>query len=95
METLTRRRLNRVLPTWVATLLVHARPTQILPERFRPLIFNSRTLHSVGTFLVDGQVAGTWRYEAGRVISDEPAPLGRRTRREVRQEADRLAEFHA
>lgn len=51
----------RFLPTWDATLLVHARRTGILPERYRPLIFSTRTPHSVGTFLVDGAVAGTWR----------------------------------
>jgi len=51
----------RFLPTWEATLLVHARRTQILPERYRPRIFNTKTPHSLPTFLVDGQVAGTWR----------------------------------
>jgi hypothetical protein len=56
------------LPTWDATLLVHARRTQILPERFRPLVFNTKTPHSVATFLIDGQVAGTWRYERGRIV---------------------------
>lgn len=55
----------RFLPTWDATLLVHARRTQILPERYRPLVFNTKTPHSVPTFLVDGAVAGTWRYEGG------------------------------
>jgi hypothetical protein len=32
----------RFLPTWDAALLVHARRTQILPERFRPLVFSTR-----------------------------------------------------
>ena len=50
----------RFLPTWDATLLAHARRTQILPERHRPLVFHTRTPHSVNTFLVDGSVAGTW-----------------------------------
>ncbi len=66
----------RFLPVWDATLLVHARRTQILPERYRPRVFNVRTPHSVNTFLVDGQVAGTWRYEKGRV---KLAPFGRLT----------------
>ncbi|MGH2403341.1 MAG: DNA glycosylase AlkZ-like family protein, partial [bacterium] len=57
----------RFLPTWDATLLVHARRTRILPEQYRARVFNTRTPHSVSTFLVDGQVAGTWRYEKGRV----------------------------
>ena len=48
----------RFLPTWDATLLVHARRTQILPERFRPLLFDTKTPHSFPSFLIDGQVAG-------------------------------------
>ena len=32
----------RFLPTWDATLLVHARRTRILPEEHRPRIFNTR-----------------------------------------------------
>ena len=52
----------RFLPTWDATLLVHARRTQILPERFRPMLFDTKTPHSSPSFLVDGQVAGTWRH---------------------------------
>lgn len=53
----------RFLPTWDAVLLVHARRTQILPEAYRSLVFSTRTPHSVGTFLVDGSVAGSWRVE--------------------------------
>jgi hypothetical protein len=53
----------RFLPTWDATLLVHARRTQILPEQLRPLVFDVKTPHSLPTFLVDGAVAGSWRVE--------------------------------
>ena len=85
----------RFLPVWDATLLVHARRTQILPEEHRSKVFSTKTPQSVATFLVDGQVAGTWRYEKGRI---ELAPFGRLTgadRRAVEAEAERLAEFHA
>jgi hypothetical protein len=85
----------RFLPTWDATLLVHARRTGILPEKYRPLVFNTKTPHSVSTFLVDGEVAGTWRYERGRVTLDPFAPLARAARRELEQEGERLAAFHA
>ena len=51
----------RLLPVWDATLLVHARRTGILPEKHRPRVFNARTPQSVNTFIVDGEVAGTWR----------------------------------
>ncbi|TMK37036.1 MAG: winged helix DNA-binding domain-containing protein [Actinobacteria bacterium] len=57
----------RFLPTWDATLLINERATQILPEHHRPRVFNTKTPHSVPTFLVDGQVAGTWHVEGGRV----------------------------
>jgi hypothetical protein len=81
----------RFLPTWDAILLVHARRTGVLPEEYRPLIFNTKTPHSVGTFLVDGNVAGTWRHERGRVQTTPFARLDRATLREVEEEADRLA----
>lgn len=85
----------RFLPTWDATLLAHARRTQILPEKFRPLIFHVRIPQSKPTFLIDGQVAGTWRYDGKRVITEPFEPLPLRARRELEVEARRLAAFHA
>jgi hypothetical protein len=85
----------RFLPTWDATLLVHAAGTGILPEEHRPRIFHVTTPHSFATFLVDGVVAGTWRYEAGRIHLEPFARLSRETRRELVEEAERLAAFHA
>ena len=85
----------RFLPTWDATLLVHARRTGLLPEQHRPKLFNTKTPHSFPTFLVDGAVAGKWRH-AGRAIELEPfAGLDAATRRALAVEADRLVEFHA
>jgi hypothetical protein len=81
----------RFLPTWDAILLVHARRTGVLPEEYRPLIFNTKTPHSVGTFLVDGSVAGTWRFEHGRVETTPFARLDRATLRDIAEEASRLA----
>jgi len=85
----------RFLPVWDATLLVHARRTQILPERHRPRIFNVRTPQSVNTFLVDGQVAGTWRHDKGRVKVEAFGRLAKGRRAELDEEAERLAAFHA
>ncbi len=85
----------RFLPVWDATLLVHARRTQILPKEHRPKVFSTKTPQSVATFLVDGQVAGTWRYEKGRIELSPFGRLGRDDRRELEAEAERLAEFHA
>ncbi len=41
----------RFLPPWDANLLVHARRSGILPEEYRPLIFNTKLPQSVPTFL--------------------------------------------
>ena len=84
----------RFLPTWDATLLVHARRSGILPEAYRPRIFHTKMPQSIGTFLVDGAVAGTWKYRDGRVTVEEFHPLSAADRRAVAAEADRLADFH-
>jgi hypothetical protein len=84
----------RFLSTWDANLLVHARRTQVLPERHRGRIFHTRAPHSFPTFLVDGAVAGTWRHERGRVRLEPFEPLGAATRRALEDEAERLAVFH-
>jgi Winged helix DNA-binding domain len=84
----------RFLSTWDANLLVHARRTQVLPERHRPRIFHVRAPHSFPTFLVDGAVAGTWRHEQGEVRLEPFEPLDAPTRRQLEDEAERLAAFH-
>jgi Winged helix DNA-binding domain len=82
----------RLLPTWDATLLVHARRTGLLPERFRPLIFHTSKPQSSPTFLVDGEVAGTWRLDEKAGFSAEPFErLPASVMREVRAEGERLA----
>ena len=84
----------RFLPVWDATLLVHARRTQILPEAHRPLVFNTKTPHSVHTFVVDGQVAGTWKVEqdagVARLAYTPFAPLPANARSELEAEAANL-----
>ncbi len=53
----------RFLPWWDAVLLVHARRTGVMPEEYRPIVFSTKNPPSVPTFLVDGRVAGAWRYD--------------------------------
>ena len=84
----------RFLPVWDATLLVHARRTQILREEDRPRIFSSKRPQSYNTFLVDGVVAGTWRHEDDRIELEPFRQLPRAVMRELRDEAERLAVFH-
>ena len=85
----------RFIPTWDAALLVHARRTQVLPERFRPLIFNVKMPQSVPTFMVDGSVAGTWKWVDGEIVLDAFEPLASGVLDEVRAAAGPLAAFHA
>jgi hypothetical protein len=85
----------RFLPTWDATLLAHARRTQIMPEEYRSIVFNTKNPQSVSTFLVDGAVAGLWKQEGPRVRLEPFVPLPRAIRGELDREADRLARFLA
>jgi Winged helix DNA-binding domain len=85
----------RFLPVWDATLLVHARRTQILPEEYRSRIFGIKTPQSFNTFLIDGAVAGTWRYENGRIELSPFHRIDKRWKPELDEEAERLAAFHA
>jgi hypothetical protein len=83
----------RFLGVFDATLLTQARRTQILPERYRGRIFSTKTPQSFHTFLVDGRVAGTWRFDGDRIEIEPFEPIGRSPLREVRDEADRLREL--
>jgi hypothetical protein len=85
----------RFLPTWDATMLVHARRTGILAEEHRKRIFDVRNPQSERTFLVDGRVAGAWRYDSGRITLEPFGRLPRAVRAELEDEAERLAAFHA
>ena len=85
----------RFLPKWDATMLAHARRSGILPEKYRTRVANPKNLDIAPTFLVDGAVAGAWKYERGRVVVEPFHRLDRATRREVDEEAERLAALHA
>lgn len=82
----------RFLGTWDAALLAHARRALVLPEEHRARIFNTKMPQSVGTFLVDGAVAGAWRPDGTIEPFEE---LTRTQRKAVDAEAARLADFCA
>jgi hypothetical protein len=84
----------RFLPTWDATLLANVRRSEILPEEYRPAIFSTKTPHSFPVFLVDGAVAGTWRYEKGAVRVEPFGRLSRATTRALDEESERVRVFH-
>jgi hypothetical protein len=84
----------RLLPTYDTPLLAHGRRTAILPEEYRGLVFHTKNPQSIPTFLVDGAVAGSWRYEEGHVLLEPFRSVPRAIRRELQEEAERLAAFH-
>ena len=84
----------RFLPHWDANLLVHARRTGLLPEAYRPRVFSTRNPFSVGTYLVDGVVAGAWSLKDGRIALDPFEDLPARDRQAVEREREALEAFH-
>jgi hypothetical protein len=84
----------RFLSTWEAVLLAHARRALVIREEDRPRIFHTKVPQSMNTFLVDGQVAGTWKHAGGRIEVEPFRPLGRADRDAVRDEAERLEQLY-
>jgi hypothetical protein len=85
----------RFLSTFDALLLLgHAKRARILPDEHREKVFATKMPQSIPTFLVDGHVAGTWRYLEGRVVPTPFTPLSRAAGRAVDEEAERLTAFH-
>jgi hypothetical protein len=82
----------RFLPKWDNVLLAFADRTRILPEEYRKTVI-AKNGDVAQTFLVDGVVAGRWRQENDKVMLEPFAPLPRAVRRELEDEAARLAEF--
>jgi hypothetical protein len=85
----------RFLPHWDATLLVHARRTGVLPEEYRPRVFNTKNPFSVGTYLVDGRVVGAWSVKDGRVVLDPFEELAMSDAKVAEAEREALEAFHA
>jgi hypothetical protein len=82
----------RFLPKWDNVLLAFADRTRVLPEEYRRVVIKANG-DVAQTFLVDGRVAGMWRFEGGRVALEPFVRLGPSVRREVDDEAERLAAF--
>jgi len=79
----------RLLPKWDNVLLAFKDRTRILPEEFRKTVIRMNG-DVAPTFLVDGIVAGTWRIEDGRVVTEPFGPLPRAARHELDEESARL-----
>jgi hypothetical protein len=85
----------RLLGVWDAITLAHARRAQVLPEEHRARVFSTKTPQSINTFMVDGQVAGGWKLEKGKVRLEPFERLDKSAHRALEQEGERLAEFAA
>jgi hypothetical protein len=81
----------RMLPRFDNLVLSHDDRRRVLPEEYRSAVIQGGEVRP--SFLVDGFVAGLWRLEGGRVRIEPFAPLPRRARREVEDEARRLEAF--
>jgi len=75
-------------------LLGHATRARLLPREHRDKVFSARMPQSTPTFLVDGRVAGTWRFAEGRVRFTPFVSLPTQILRVVDAEAERLTAFH-
>jgi len=84
----------RFLLRWDNLYLGHAsgERDRIVPAAFRKHVYTVNTVMPA-TFLVDGFVAGTWRYERGRVHIEPWRRLTKAERKELARESDRLADF--
>ena len=85
----------RFLPVWDAMLLASARRAGVLLEEHRSRIFTSAAPQSINTFLVDGVVAGSWRWDGKRVVTEPFGPLSRSARRDLKEETEGLEELYA
>ena len=84
----------RFLPKWDNVLLAYADRTRVLPEPYRRNVV-MRNGDVAQTFLVDGFVAGIWRVEDGRVVTEPFERLPSAARAELDEEAGRLEAFLA
>jgi hypothetical protein len=77
----------RFLPKFDNVLLDRRR---VLPEEYRKLVVR-KNADVQPTFIVDGLVAGIWSFNRGRMTTEPFAPLPRAAKRELEDEAGRLA----
>jgi DNA glycosylase AlkZ-like len=80
----------RLLPRWEELLLAHKDRTRVLPDEYRKEVIavNGDVRQAI---LVDGFVAGYWEQDGDRVRLHAFAPVPRGARRELEDEAARLA----
>jgi Winged helix DNA-binding domain len=89
----------RFLPPFDSSILAHRDRTRILPDAYRETVIRKVNGTMLATYTVDGLIAGWWRTEKTRgrlaVVTEAFEPLPLQARREVDDEAARLAAFYA
>ena len=87
----------RSLPAALGRRAPDPRPAHRPPARGAPGDASSRPGNpfSVGTYLVDGRVAGAWSMRDGRVVLSPLEALSARDQRAVEREREALEAFHA
>lgn len=70
------------------------RRTAILPEEHRTILFDSKNRQSFNTFLVDGQVAGTWKHTPNGIELSPFKKLSKTAAAALEQEAEGLAALY-
>jgi hypothetical protein len=85
----------RFLGHFEGLLWAHTRRTGVLPEEYRKIIFSTKLPASMAVFLLDGVVAGGWRYEDGRIQLQPFRKLTRAERAGLKDEQERLQAFHS
>jgi DNA glycosylase AlkZ-like len=82
----------RLLPRWEELLLAHKDRTRVLPDEYRAQVIavNGDVRQAI---LVDGFVAGYWERDGRRIELHLFAPIPRADRRELEDEASRLASW--
>lgn len=76
----------RLLPKFDNVLIDRQR---VLPDEYRKVVVR-KNADVQPTFTVDGYVAGVWRVEKHRVVTEPFAPLPRQAKRELEDERSRL-----
>jgi hypothetical protein len=80
----------RFMAAFDNAILGHAERSRIIAREDRDVVFRQRNMQ---TFLVDGFVAGSWRMDGATLVVRPLGRLGRRDRRAVADEAERLVAF--
>ncbi|GAB7185130.1 winged helix DNA-binding domain-containing protein [Kitasatospora sp. Ki12] len=83
----------RLIAPFDNLLLSHADRTRVLPEEYRGRVMTQNGI-VLGTLLVDGLVAGSWRLTGEQEVVVQPfAPLRRADRQAAEAEAERVLAF--